>query len=299
MRIVMIGHSNVGKTTYMASMYGAMQEGINGFTLRAARTDDHERFLALHRTTRTSRYPAPTDQRAQYDFRLCHNGTAFFDFTWVDRRGGAILERSGSAEADQLVRDLKYCDGLLAFCDAAAAFRGDEDANEMERISQLVGRAVSERSQLMPVGVVFTKSDLVNEEDEDAVERVVGPVRPLCDAVAASKTMVGSIIPVACGPSERNVVFPVLFALYYGIVARANDLIEEVNRQTSLMQHYADKSNEWGGITDWWRGVTGETTYASRAEAARADALRKYAAWEPLIEPAKALEPLINQLNRF
>ena len=57
MRIVMIGHSNVGKTTYMASMYGAMQVGVDGFTLRAARTDDHERFVALHRMTRAGRPP--------------------------------------------------------------------------------------------------------------------------------------------------------------------------------------------------------------------------------------------------
>jgi hypothetical protein len=131
MRIVMIGHSNVGKTTYMASMYGAMQVGVDGFTLRTARADDHERFVALHRMTRAGRYPAPTDQRAQYDFRLCLNGEAFFDFTWVDRRGGAILERSTSSEAAQLVQDLVECDGLLVFCDAHAAVREDEDANEM------------------------------------------------------------------------------------------------------------------------------------------------------------------------
>jgi GTPase SAR1 family protein len=298
MRIVMIGHSNVGKTTYMASMYGAMQVGVNGFTLRAARTDDHERFLALHRMTRAGRYPALTDQRAQYDFRLCHNGEAFFDFTWVDRRGGAILERSGSTETDQLIRDLKECDGLLVFCDAAAAERGDEDANEMERISQLVGRAVADRARNMPVCVVFTKSDLING-DEGTIERVLNPVRSLCSTVAASRTMIGSIIAVACGPDEQNVVFPVLFALYYGIVYRGNGLAAEVERQASLAQEYAARANEWLGLGELWRIMQGETTYTTRANDAQEEARRQYAALEPLIEPAQALEPLIEQLNRF
>ncbi len=298
MRIIMIGHSKVGKTTYMASMYGAMQGGVNGFTLRASRTDDHKRFLALHQRTRANRFPAPTDQRAQYDFRLCHNDQAFFDFTWVDRRGGAILERSGSTEADQLVQDLRRCDGLLVFCDAAAAARGDEDANEMERVGQLVCRAVADRTKPMPIGVVFTKADLLGD-DPEAARRALAPVRPLCDTVAASQTLIGSILGVACGPVEQNVVFPVLFALYYGIVIRANELAEEVNRQRAIAQQHAEKSNEWFGIPDVLRDLTGETTYATRASAAWEEAQSRYAVLEPLIEPAKALEPLVNQLDRF
>src|SRR5262249_27415924 len=163
MRILMIGHSSVGKTTFMASTYGAMQAGVNGFTLRAAEPRAHDQLVPLHGEGRRGRYPAPTDQRAEYKFQLRHDGKGCFEFTWVDFRGGAIAERSSSREAAKLVEDLKACDGTLLFFDAAAAARGDEDANEIGRVSVLLGQAIAARQRPMPVGLVFTKADLVKD----------------------------------------------------------------------------------------------------------------------------------------
>jgi MftR C-terminal domain len=42
MKIVMLGHSNAGKTTYMSLMYEAMQEGVGGFVVSADSQEDHD-----------------------------------------------------------------------------------------------------------------------------------------------------------------------------------------------------------------------------------------------------------------
>lgn len=286
MRILMIGHSNVGKTTYMASMYGAMQVGVDGFTLRAARTDDHERFVALHFMTRRGRYPAPTDQRAQYDFQLCHDGKAFFDFTWVDRRGGAILDRSTSSEAAQLVKDLVECDGLLVFCDAHAAVREDEDANEMERISQLVGRAMADRSKPMPLAMVLTKSDLVGLADD----RALAPLRPLAEAAARNSKIQRGTVRVACGPAERNVAAPVLFALRHGIRNRAAELNDAWLYWVNLAKQEEVKAKVWGGWRDKLFAMTGQRTYAEEAIISRRIASNSLSAWWPLSAAAGRLD---------
>jgi GTPase SAR1 family protein len=47
MKIVMIGNTNVGKTTYMASLYGIMQQQIEGFSLKAVNGNDRSRLHEL------------------------------------------------------------------------------------------------------------------------------------------------------------------------------------------------------------------------------------------------------------
>ena len=73
MKIVMLGHSGVGKTSYMYSMYGAMQNPYNGFTLSTQDQPDHNRFLNIYRNIIKGRYPNPTDQSEEYNFWLNFN----------------------------------------------------------------------------------------------------------------------------------------------------------------------------------------------------------------------------------
>lgn len=68
MKIVMIGNTNVGKTTYMASLYGIMQQQVEGFSLKAVNTNDHARLYELAQAIAHDHYPSATDQRGEYDF---------------------------------------------------------------------------------------------------------------------------------------------------------------------------------------------------------------------------------------
>src|SRR5438445_106474 len=114
----MLGHSNVGKTTYMASMYGALQKPINGFSLRTQNATHHRELMQMYDRILAGRYPLPSQQRQQYDFSLHYQNKAFFPFQWIDYRGGALDERSDNIETQRLSRDLKEADGIMIFCDS-------------------------------------------------------------------------------------------------------------------------------------------------------------------------------------
>ena len=45
MKIVMLGHNGVGKSTYMASVYGAMQERPFDLRLKVKGSGEHKRLL--------------------------------------------------------------------------------------------------------------------------------------------------------------------------------------------------------------------------------------------------------------
>ena len=77
MRIVTLGHTAVGKTTYMASLYGALQRSYEGFTLRAKRAADHKHLKVPCRVDQARDIPA-SDSAVQ-PVRVC---SAF------QRRGG-------------------------------------------------------------------------------------------------------------------------------------------------------------------------------------------------------------------
>ncbi len=86
MRIVEIGHTGVGKTTYMATLYGIQQEGIEGFSLKAQNSSDHERLIELAKNISQGIYPSATDQRREYNFYLQYENKNIFSFTknlWV------------------------------------------------------------------------------------------------------------------------------------------------------------------------------------------------------------------------
>ena len=119
MKIVMLGHTGVGKTTYMASLYGILQNPINGFTLRAQSTQDHAQLMDLYHQIHYGTYPEATMQRGQYDFLLRYEGKTAYPFTWVDYRGGALRELRDSFETQQLMQELKEAEGIVMFCDAA------------------------------------------------------------------------------------------------------------------------------------------------------------------------------------
>jgi hypothetical protein len=118
MQIVMLGHSNAGKTTYMALMYELMHEGYQGFQIRATTPADHAQLLGDARAIRQGDYPPPTSRRQKHNFSLNFQGRPVSDFTWSDYRGGAITERSTNEDKAALLADLRRSDAIVIFADA-------------------------------------------------------------------------------------------------------------------------------------------------------------------------------------
>src|SRR5947209_7969630 len=142
MKILMLGHTGVGKTTYMASMYGTLQTQINGFSLRATNSNHHRELLRMSNDIRRSIYPDGTLHRKQYDFSLQYQGRNVFPFEWVDYRGGALVERQrDSEEARRLVSELREVEGIMLFC-ACDVMAKASAARQVGRMMSLVGEAL-------------------------------------------------------------------------------------------------------------------------------------------------------------
>ena len=107
MRVLMLGHSGAGKTTYMASMYELMNRTNKGFKVIADDQAEHIELLQRAVGIRKGIYPPPTVQRREYNFTLYFEGSRVSSLVWADYRSGALNERSTDDEVMALVSDMK------------------------------------------------------------------------------------------------------------------------------------------------------------------------------------------------
>ena len=283
MNILMLGHPGVGKTTYMASMYGLMQAGVEKFSLASKYIRDHDDLVSLARDIQCGAYPPQTAIKSSYDFYLKYDGRRFFPFTWSDYRGGALTERSSSDDARQLVQDLSKCDGILVFCDSEQAASRRGAGRDIRRMTSLIGEALLRIKRRIPIGIVFTKYDLVEEIDEHMRASVEG----LLQVVDASENLVGAVIPVACGSKLENIELPLLFLLYYGVALTHDALVEQMDDDRRERDHYAQEADEHP-IWDFIDGIFGDSD-SDRAVEAHERVEQKWAELEPLIDPCQSL----------
>lgn len=296
MRIVMLGHTGVGKTTYMASLYGVMQQSIEGFRLRAVQSEDHKGWVALAERIRQGKYPAATDQRQEYDFYLRYEGRKILQFAWADYRGGAIRETQESEQAKSLLQDLKTADGVMLFCDCHALAQGDLRSNQIGRMTALTVQALQELNQPMSLVVILTKNDLVANFQEN----LLAPLAGLIAAVNASELILGSLIPIACGKELRNVSMPLLFVLHSAVVWQAITAYSEVEKHEEQAKIYEKSSQGLIGAVDWIVSkISDEPTYRAKARKEREEANAKQREFEEIQAPALSLYQYVQKLPMF
>jgi hypothetical protein len=296
MRITMLGHSGVGKTTYMAAMYDQLQQPINGFSLKADDNDDHRRLKALAKDLMRGIYPKPSDQRAEYDFALHFEGEHVWPFVWVDYRGGALTERSTSQQKMELLSDLKRADGVMLFYDAPALVKGRVRSSEIGTMMTLTVQALQNSSQVKPVVILMTKADLLDDLNSD----IIKPLEGLMEAIAANQKVLATLIPVACGQERINVELPVLFALRMGIMIRVTELHQTIQRIRAEGQFWIDRGNTLGGFFgDLFNTVVGEKTTGDRAREIYRKAVIEAEKHDKLVDPANALNQYLDGLPVF
>jgi hypothetical protein len=297
-KIVMLGHSGAGKTTYLSLMYAEMQDGIGGFQVRARDSSQHSQLLADARAIRISRYPPATNRRASYDLVLSYNRSEVLPFTWRDHRGGAASGRTSDAEdVGQLHQDLRESDGIVMFIDGHALVSDPGAAKNASRLSSHVLRAMRDRPQVStPLVIAVTKSDLIDVNDHKVGEKVFAPVAELVNAIAATRHIVGIFIPVACGPAPMNVVVPVLWSLRFGLWGMLVRLTAEVDSSVQAANAAGRQDTLAHRLAVWWRGGT---SYAAVAANHRQAALRAQRQLQPLIRPAEGLEEMLKDIRYF
>jgi hypothetical protein len=294
----MLGHSGAGKTTYLSLMYAEMQEAIGGFQVSAKNDSQHRQLLADARAIRASRYPPATNRRASYDLMLRYNGSQVLPFTWRDHRGGAASGRTTDADdVSQLHQDLLESDAIVMFLDGYALLNERMAARNASRLSSHVLRAMRDRPPVpTPLLIAVTKSDLIDVEDEKVLEKIFEPVTELVKAVAATRHIVGTIVPVACGPFPVNVAVPVLWSLRFGLFGLLVRLRGEIESSVLAANAAASRDTLADRLVSWWRD---EASYASIAANHRQAALRAHSQLEPLVKPAEGLQEMLKDISYF
>jgi signal recognition particle receptor subunit beta len=294
MKIVMLGHSNAGKTTYVSLMYETMSAGVEGFTVLAESAEDHRRLLAAAKAVRAGRYPDPSDQRHDYRLRLHHGDSPLISFTWRDYRGGALLDTSASPQAKEFRADLAAADGIVIFVDAPELASNTRARRKVRSLVFNLMTAIEDRPQTTPIVLAMTKCDLFSQEP--VWEVLLEPFVPLLQAVADTRHIHATLVDLACGPQPINIPYPVLFCLFFGIRARAEVLSERLNghfeaRNRALTENTLPKRFE-----KWWNNQPAPLQVALAHQA------KAYAEWqqlEPLLAPADHLLMRIKELPTF
>jgi GTPase SAR1 family protein len=289
MKIVMLGHSGVGKTTYIASLYGVMQQQIEGFRLEAVNPDDHKQLLQMSRAIASGKYPSPTAQRSEYQFHLHYQNQNLLNFTLADYRGGAIRENQNSEEARLLIQDLRQANGIIMFSDCEAISRGDIRSNEIGRMTALVLNALQDLSHPVSLAVVLTKTDLIKQFDE----KILSPFMGIISSIEGSELISGSLIPIACGTQLMNVPMPLLFILPTVLSAYAPD-VQKIAQE--LRENAKTLEQNSGFFETFQKAWNGEPTNKDLAKVEREKSVAKDKEFEAIKKAIEALNKYLQQL---
>jgi energy-coupling factor transporter ATP-binding protein EcfA2 len=282
LRIVTIGHSGVGKTTYMASLYGSLQNSYGGFTLLAKQPDDQKTLRAIAESIRQGVYPPGTSYRTQYEFTLHLHQEPVIEFVWSDYGGsvlgGRVGEQRANMDISELQAELQKSDGLMMLVDGADLARGNMSLSGVRRMLTLVQHALMGNERRLSLAIVFTKADLLGRFKPEMLR----PFVPIIDTVAQSGLVRGALITTACGRYMQNVPLPLLFALHTAVNSHMEELDQSHRSLKSQAADWQRRSEGFEGFIDvissWWNGLptNGQMAESRRRQADEVDArLRK------------------------
>ncbi|MEM7579336.1 MAG: hypothetical protein AAF316_05670 [Cyanobacteria bacterium P01_A01_bin.80] len=305
MRIVMLGHSGVGKTTFMASLYGIMQQKIEGFSLKTEDAEVGRELKAIAQDISSNRYPPATAIRTEYSFSLQYQGKDIFPFVWSDYRGGAIRSRQVDAEdSAKLVNEIREADGIMMFCDCESLLNKKENAtkNEIRRMTYLVNQAVENIDRPISLAIVLTKIDKISRFDPRLFKLFEG----LIGVINASNWILASFIPVSCGSTFINVPIPLMYALRSSVIYHLKLAEHLVQHHCEEYEKYTKSSKGISGAIKWARDSwNGYTTDAENARKALLEAYQIYQVYESIKDPVIALAtylekiPMIEEKNNL
>lgn len=284
MNIVMLGHSNAGKTTYIAMMYALMRKGYGGFKVRAEDGALDRELRAAADAVRQGSYPPPSSRREQHVFRLSHGRRTVAGFTWTDYRGGALSSRTDDEETARVLAELTGANGIVVFVDAHHLAHGDRGGREVRRLTVLLQRAMEGRTSRIPVVLAYTKADLLTSTD--AWARATAPLDLLQQSLDGASMVRAATVALSCGPQPAGVQVPVLWCLAQHLSIRVEDLEHELAVSRRLAEEAKNKAGLWNSLVSTLDGVESEYRKWQRHEQAAKEEAAQLA---PLKRPAKRL----------
>lgn len=248
MKLVLLGHPRVGKTTYMASLYRLMQRPVEGFSLRTPKTADHLKWLSLVPSIDGDRYPPATEQRTSHDLILQYQRRDVLSLTWADYPGRTIPTEPADYATSALLPDLQTAEGILLFCDAAH-LRSDQNLNEIHHLTTLLTIARQTLTHPISLAIVLTKTDQVKLFNDDLFRAL----EPLIQVVNTNASILGAFIPVACGKQFINVPLPLYFAIYTAITLHASSLAQQAEAHRTQAMAWQERGQSRDSRLKWLR----------------------------------------------
>lgn len=307
MKVMMIGFSGSGKTTYMGALYSALNHTwYNGFSLRARRESDHDNFMRIGANLNKGKYPKGNDILEDYNFSLLYNGDEVLDFDWHDYRGG-VLQQPDSEDFDQVISLILNSDALIVFLDMPMFRPGKERSaiRVLKQVSSLVQNVTSKLPEdaIFPISFVNTKLDsILTDEPAQSVFETDGwaQLEQLKLMVAQSKNVHGLCTATVVNKDEFvDIQYPFLFSMRYALLKKFNEMVEEHNDLVRKCNEYAEN----GGILDdaltalgnWFNGTHHATNNELAARAAASAARIRSMAENIMDGPLKKIDKQLEE----
>lgn len=285
MKILMVGNKESGKTTYMASAFGLLASGIEGFNIECDYTTRNW-FEKLYQAVKNGKYPVASDKRDEFFFKLSCFGTNVLDFSWIDYNGGVIREM----DADKLMTDIKECDGVMLFFDAVALRDNAASIHQLRRILTLLSKKLGEiEVPLFSVILVVTKTDLLRSTDE--YMKAVAPLNNFLENVSGNDDVYARVVPVSCTSNGfYNAELPLLDVLDSGLKIAYLTAAYQAQKHAEQAIEYSNKR----GIGDWiFSKLSGLPTNGELAESELKVALAQKQLFESIEGPTERLSTYV------
>lgn len=293
-RILMLGNSESGKTTYMSSAYGLLQKPLYGFTVRAIDSSTHSWLIHLYNNLQIRNiYPARTDKRTTYAFNLFYQGQSIINFEWKDIMGG-IIDQKGS-EVKAFVNDISTSDALMMFFEGEALLNNISSRTRLRRISNLISNNLDViDSDDFYITILITKYDCICDAD---LNDVINPLMDFINMAEENEKIHVSVVPVACTKNELlHVDLPLLTILYGGIV---NDYLSKANELKYDVKKVEELQESAGILDDIISWLIDEKSNRELAQSKIQEAVAKYEILEKIKDAAKHLGNFIDEYEFF
>jgi len=236
MKVLMIGDAEAGKTTYMVSMYKVMADNQN-CRIAARNYEDQRNLLRLAEDLARGIYPPRTETRSSYEFtfRFEHEGETvdFFDFEWIDYRGGAILQSTEDPVAADLQRFLNEAISLIVFLDFSQ-LGSPKIKKQWRRLKQFIMNfaARANASQKLAITIMFTKCDL-DPEHKVAETETFKDILNLSVSLAGNPNLFGMVAWSAINrESGGNIFCPFIHSMRFGMLTERDRQIQALVKRS-------------------------------------------------------------------
>ena len=250
MKVLMLGDSQVGKTTYMASMYGFMADD-KGFNIAATRSADRDALNRLARRVRRGEYPSRSEFRSEYNFEFRYTDddgerSPLFCFDWLDYRGGALQQRSDDPVAADLQRYLNEAQALIVFWDCSTLDSTDRQIRrQWMRVKQLTLAYAGRANEDAPLALTFLLTKSALAPDNWTETKIGGDLCNFADTLGKNRNLHGMIAYSEINANSRgNVYYPFLHSMRFGF---RDELKRRIARCKRDVEAYQSRSF-WGDL---------------------------------------------------